>query len=137
MLLWAQAVGGFLVFLGSFLPWWSISSPGVPGFIEPVTVSINGFDDGAWGAIFLILGLAITAWAVIKVLNVQVPALNNLPSWLPLVVTGLTFLFALIKWIDVLGVEGGGSSIGIWLLFLGALAAFGATLLPVLQARKA
>jgi hypothetical protein len=146
---WVKVGGGLLAVIATFMPWYSVSADfgGFGGFSE----SFNGFDDGIWGTLVLLLGLAVAALAFIKVRSMQVQGLDKLPAMLPLGLAGALAVIAVFRWIylladggndfgDVGGLEGfgfeAGTSIGIWLVLIGALAAFGAALVPVLKARK-
>jgi hypothetical protein len=142
-LLWVQVVGGVLAAISTFLPWVTVSS----GFYS---ASANGFDDGIWGFLVLLLGLAVAALAFIKLRNMQVQGLDKLPAQMPLILSSILALIAVFRWIYIL--TNGGSSdlgaleafgvdvssgIGIWLVLIGSLAAFAAVLLPTLKNRKA
>ena len=142
---WVKVAGGVLAALGVFLPWVTVSASfaGV-NFSE----SANGFDDGIWGILVLLLGLAVAALAFIKVRNITVQQLEKLPPVLPLSLAIALGVIAIFRWIYILSNGGGefsdaelfgvdvSSGIGIWFVFLGALAVLGAALLPVLKARK-
>jgi hypothetical protein len=143
---WAKVVGGALAAISTLLPWYhaSVSFGGFGGYSE----SFNGFDDGIWGFLVLVLGLAVAALAFIKVRNMTVQGLDKLPPMLPMYLTGALAVIAVFRWIylladggqDLGGLEGlgidAGTSIGIWLVLIGALVALGAALIPVLKARK-
>jgi len=152
-LLWIQVGGGAVAFIGSLLSWVTLSTPG--GIGVGFSQSYNAFHFGFWGILAFILAILVTALAAIKVFNVTIQGFDKLPSWLPLVLTGVLALIAVIEWLGILtgfasvtenGVSASISTIrdfgtsastgaGIWLVLLASLAAFGATLLPVLKAR--
>jgi hypothetical protein len=145
---WVKVAGGALAFIGVFLPWYTVS------FSNPlfgsISSSFNGFDDGIWGFLILLLGLAVAALAVIKVRNIEVPALQKLPPATGLWLGVALGVLAVFRWLVLLfdagvgsevdafeGLGGSaGTSIGIWLVWLGGLAVLAATLLPVVKARK-
>jgi hypothetical protein len=146
---WAKVGGGLLAVIATFMPWYSVSADfgGFGGFSE----SFNGFDDGIWGGLVLVLGLAVAGLAFIKVRNMTVQGLDKLPPVTPLALSGALAVIAVFRWIYLLadggndfgsldGFEGlgidAGTSIGIWLVLIGALVALGAQLVPVLKARK-
>jgi hypothetical protein len=144
-LLWVQVGGGLLAAVSTFFPWITVT---VSFLGTGVSESGNGYDEGLspYGLFILLLGLIVAALAFIKVRNIQVQGLDKLPALLPLILSGLMLLLAVIKWIDVLttGDDFGGfgsgvdvsSGFGIWLVLLGSLATFGAALMPVLKARQ-
>lgn len=144
-LLWVQVGGGLLAFIGVFLPW---ATAKATFFGATFSESANGFDDGLWGFLVLVLSLAVAALAFIKVRNMQIQALEKVPPTAPLILTGVLALIALFRWIYILS-DGAGdfgeaeafglevsSGVGIWFVLLGSLAALGGALLPVLKARR-
>jgi hypothetical protein len=142
-LLWVQVGGGALAAISTFLPWVTVSS-------SFYSASANGFDDGAWGFLVFVLGLAVAGLAFVKVRNMTVQGLEKLPPMTPLILSGALAVIGVFRWIYIL-TKGGksdlgalaafgvdvSSGIGIWLVLIGSLLAFAAALLPVLKARKA
>jgi hypothetical protein len=136
-LAWIQVGGGLLAALGTLLPWLTYSALGG-------RVSRNGFDYGADGLAMLVLGLLIAVLALMSALRVKVPGVSVSVS-ARLVLTGALLLAAVLAWLEVLStgpeefdvslrligrldIESGA---GIWLVLVGALAAFLAAASPV------
>ncbi len=120
---WAQAGGALATIISTFLPWVSFFG-----------IGISLFDASAGrGVLILLLGLAVGALGFFSARGQEIPGGVKLPPWTGLVLAGVLLLFVFIWWIDVLEASG----FGAWLGLIGALVAFGATLLPVLKARKA
>ncbi len=123
---WAQAGGAAATIISTFLPWVSISAFGVSA-----TASL--FDASAGkGILVLLLGLAVGALGFFTARGQEVPGGLKLPPWTGVGLAALLLLLIFIWWIDVLDYSG----FGAWLGLIGALVAFGASLLPVLKGRR-
>ena len=101
-------VGGLLLAVGSFLPWFTLGGS-----------SVNGFDGGdAWFTLF--------AGIILAVLGYMSFAGRSYPSWIGWVVAALALLLVVIDYFDIkdtADLTGGSVGMGIWLMFAGAIVA--------------
>ena len=101
-------VGGLLLVVGSFLPWFTLGGS-----------SVNGFDGG--DAYFTLI-----AGAIIAALGYMTFAGRSYPFWIGWVVAALAGLLVVIDYFDIkdtADLTGGSVGIGIWIMFAGVIVA--------------
>ena len=101
-------VGGLLLVVGSFLPWFTLGGS-----------SVNGFDGGdAWFTLF--------AGLILAVLGYMTYADRSFPSWIGWVVAALAGILVVIDYFDIkdtADLTGGSVGIGIWIMCAGVIVA--------------
>ncbi|TWG24141.1 hypothetical protein [Actinoplanes teichomyceticus] len=151
ILVWILLAAGVLTFLGSFLPWATVTAPIVG------TQSASGMD-GADGFFTLVLGLLLAAYAGFALLR------RPLPSFAPWAAVGVAGLLLVIAFYELIHVQSAADEVknvlggqddpfgigkafsesfkvstgfGLWLITIAALAAVVTSVLLALNARKA
>jgi len=104
----AVIVGGLLLVVGSFLPWFTYAGE-----------SVNGFDGGdAWFTLF--------AGLILAVLGYMTYAGRSYPSWIGWVVAALAGVLVVIDYFDIKDTAdlfGGSVGMGVWIMFAGVIVA--------------
>jgi hypothetical protein len=120
MLDWILAAGALAYLIFALLPWLSDDGISVNGFSDSVETPFGDFSVGYSSGLIILAWLALVAAAVWSFL----PALGTSPtitmprSYVTVGLTGLAFLFTLIVWIQVLGVDDAPFSVMALLTFL-------------------
>jgi hypothetical protein len=121
-------LGGLVLALSSFMGWYSVSI-GSPTAGESSSLSLLGWDSGAWGKLVFFVGLAVLALLTLRATGYELPP--RVPTGM--VISGfgaLGTLAVLVRLIDVPDdYSPVGRSLGIWISLVAALLLIAAGLL--------
>lgn len=116
---WMIVGGGAVVFISSFLPWWSID---VLGFDE----SVSGWNAGftAWAGVVLLALAAL--YLVLRRSDVSVPELPLTPAVAVAAVAAVGLLLMIVRWLTIPSAPRGfpgdyGADLGLYLALLAGI----------------